>query len=178
MLTFTALGKGALRISGGNKPLVVFPGSRAEVSDKDPIVILATPEEEPTAGTISWPGEYNEAGVSMRGIGHVDGQQVSYLAEVDGTRALFLSAPLQDWTDLQIQAVGDVDILVLPTGELKLVQKLVDEFDPRVLFYVPNGEGDEGSILKAIGAQGEHVSEYKLKGSFPAEGREVVVLTK
>lgn len=178
MLTFSALGQGSVKVTGGDKPLVIFPADPSKVGDKNAIIILSVPEEQSTEGTISWPGEYNEAGISLRGIGHTDGQQVSFLVEADGTRILFLSSPLQDWTDMQIQAVGDVDVLALPTGDVKLVQKLVDEFDPRILLYVPGGKGDEGAILKAIGAKGEEAGDYKLKGSLPAEGREVVVLRK
>lgn len=178
MLTFSALGNGSLRVAGGAKPLVIFPASKTSASDA--IVLFAAPEEQPAEGTISWPGEYNMGGVSVRGVGHKEGQQVSYVAEIDGLRVLFLSSPLQDWTDPQIQAVGDIDVLVLPTGDVKLVQKLVDEFDPRVLIYVPGAEkGDEGAIIKAIGAQNAaRTAEYKQKGSMPAEGREVVVLAK
>ena len=179
MLTFTSLGGSTLKCLGGGKPLVIFPGKKTEKSAwKDAVALLSAPEEEPAKGTISWPGEYNIADVSLKGIGQNEGQQVSFVAEVDGVRCAFLSGPLQDWTDHQLETVGEIDLLVLPQGDVKLVQKLVDEFDPRVLVLVPDeNEKLEAEVLRACGAQGkERVSEYKLKGSLPAEGREIVVM--
>jgi hypothetical protein len=143
------------------------------------MTFLSEAEEETTDGVISWPGEYNAAGVSIRGIGHKDGQQVSFVMQADGTRLAFLSSPLQDWTEHQIETVGDIDVLFLPAEDVKLVQKLVDEFDPRVIVVLPGKDKDEtDSVFKAIGAKGvAAVDEYKLKG-LPAEGRDVVVLSK
>ena len=181
MITYSSLGGQTVKCLGGDKPLVVFPGKSTEKSAwKDAVVLLSTPEEAPKGSTISWPGEYNLAGISIRGVGHKEGQQVSYVAELDGVRTLFLSTPLEDWTDQQLALVGEVDVLVVPQGDAKLVQKLVDEFDPRMLVIVSDESGKlDPEILKSCGAQGkEHVSEYKLKSSLPAEGREVVVLTK
>ena len=142
------------------------------------MALLPAPEEVPSKGNISWPGEYNLAGISIRGIGQKEGQQVSYVAEIDGVRCAFPSVPLEDWTDHQIEMIGDIDVFVVPQGDAKLVQKLIDEFDPRILLIVPDESGKfDPEILRTCGAQGkEHVSEYKLKGSLPAEGREVVVL--
>ncbi len=160
-------------------PLVVFP-EKAAGNDAKSIVLLALPEEDAQpANILSWPGEYNEGGVSIYGIGHKEGQQVSYVAEIDGVRCAFLSSPLQDWTDRQIETVGEIDVLTLPTENAKVAQKLIDEFDPRVIILLPTSDKEAyAAITKLIGVKGEAVSEYKLKSSLPAEGREVVVLEK
>jgi hypothetical protein len=56
------------------------------------------------------------------------------------------------------------------------VQKLVEEFDPRVLILLPGSEkGALGAVEKVIGVK-ERTAEYKLKGALPAEGREVILL--
>ena len=95
-------------------------------------------------------------------------------------RCAFLSSPLQEWTDKQLESVGDVDVLALPADDLKLSQKLIDEFDPRVLIILPSKNKDTyDSLAKVVGVKSENiVSEYKLKAQLPAEGREVVVLRK
>jgi hypothetical protein len=79
-----------------------------------------------------------------------------------------------------MEAVGDIDVLVLPTDEVKVAQKLVDEFDPRVLILLPTKDADAyAAIAKVVGVKPEAVvDEYKLKGQLPQEGREVVVLRK
>lgn len=176
MLIFIPLGGLSLRVTGAEKPMVVFPG--AKPTDEEVISLLGNPEEENSPGAISWPGEYNVGGASIRGIAHREGQQSSYVAEIDGVRIAFLSSPLQDWTDHDLEFVGDIDVLVLPTDDAKLAQKLLDEFDPRALILLPSH--DHANVVKSIAAGALSVEEYKLKGksSLPAEGREVVVLTK
>lgn len=174
MLTFSALSESSLKIVGADAPVVVFPES-APKGDGITILSVPLPAEEYNERVISWPGEYNLSGISFRGIGHNDGKQVSYVMTADGIRIGVLSAPLQDWTDTQIESVGDIDVLVLPAGETKLCQKLIDEFDPRILIVLPGKEkGALGAIEKILGSK-KTESDYKVK-SLPAEGREVVVL--
>ena len=179
-LTFTSLGDLTVRCVGAAAPVLSFP-DKAPANTAD-IVLLSQPipEEETAANILSWPGEYNESGVSVHGIGHEDGQQVSYVMELDGVRCAFLSSPLREWTDRQIESVGDIDVLVLPAEEAKIAQKLIDEFDPRVLILLPTKDREAlDSIAKLVGLKPEaRMEEYKLKGSMPAEGREVVVLQK
>ncbi|MDO8649675.1 MAG: hypothetical protein Q7R81_07935 [Candidatus Peregrinibacteria bacterium] len=178
MLTFTSLGGKSFRVTGGGVPIIAYPEKVPEKSE-NVLTLLSAPEENPPKGTLSWPGEYNIAEISLKGIGHTEGQQVSYVAELDGVRCAFLSSPLQDWTDHELEVVGDIDLLALPTDDPKIVQKLVDAFDPRILIILHGKDaGDFSASLKAVGGKNEPVEEYKLKGAMPAEGREVVVLAK
>lgn len=173
MLLFTALDAGSFRLSGSATQVIVFPSNGAKSAAEGAVVLLPTPEEEATKGCVSWPGEYNVAGVSIKGIGHVEGQQVSYVVEAEGVRMGILSSPLQDWSDSQFDLAPQIDVLALPADDAKLVQRLVDEFDPRVILLLPGK--DAAAVQKAIGVK-EHVTEYKLKGSLPADGREAYVL--
>jgi len=174
MLTFTSLGNASLRITGGGRPLTVFAEKAADPND---LLIQSVPMESPPAQIICWPGEYHIGGVTVRGVGHAEGQQVSFLAVVDGMRCAFVSSPLVDWSDAELEQLGDVDALVIPADDPKLVQKLVDEIDPRVLLLLPGKSGvPSEELIRAFGAQDKPaVTEYKLK-TLPAEGREVVVL--
>jgi hypothetical protein len=176
MLVFSLLKGSTLRIAGANKDIVVFPKDKA---GDDDLVLLAAPQENPSNAIISWPGEYDVAGITVRGIGHDEGQRVSYMVEADAIRMAFPNSPLHDWTEEEVAALGDVHVLVLRGDEdTKKAQKLLDEVDPRLLVLIP-GEGDKFSdeLVKLCGAAGkEHVDEHKVKGTFGAEGREVVVL--
>ena len=176
MLTLSSLGGTGVRIAGGAKNLSVFP-AKPNASD---INLLPAPEEELKEGMVSWPGEYDYAGITVRGIGQMDGQQISYLVEVDSTRCAFPASPLQEWKDEDIEKLGDVHILVLPAENPKLSQELLEDVDPRMLILVPGVGGKiDPEVVKACGATGkEHVSDIKVKGSFSAEGREVVVMEK
>lgn len=178
MITFSSLGGSAIQCDTGIKNLIVFP-EKGDVSGAD-LVLHGAPEEEPAPNTISWPGEYDYNGLSVRGIGHDDGGKVSYAIQVGNVRCAFLSPPLHDWDDYELELLGDIDILVISGNDSKLLQKMVDEIDPRILIPLPTKENGSAfaEVLKNFGAQGvEAVKEYKQKGSLPAEGREIVVLS-
>ena len=154
-------------------PFVVFPEKKME----GVLNFLSVPEEVPTREVISWPGEYDVAGITIKGIGQKEGQKVSYVITVDDVRFAFPASPLEEWSDEDIERMGDVHVLVLPATDVKLCQTLLDEVDPRMLFIVPASDGSlHPEVLKNCGAiNKEHVKEFKLKGAFGAEGREVVV---
>jgi len=175
MIVFTSPKGATIRCEWGDKSIVVFPEKKEKADAL--ITLLGSPEEAPQQGTISWPGEYDIQEISIRGIGHEDGGQISYAMELDDVRCAFLSSPLQEWSDYDLELLGDIDVLIIPADDPKKVQKLVDEIDPRILIPVKNGDAavyDE--VLNVCGAKGkESVTEHKVKG-LPAEGREVVVL--
>ncbi len=152
---------------------VAFP----EKAQPGVLNLLASPQENPSREIISWPGEYDIAGITIRGIGQLEGQKVSYVVVVDDIRIAFPASPLEDWSSDDLEQMGEVHVLVLPAEDPKRCQMLLDEVDPRVLFIVPASDGSlHPDVLKACGAMDkEQVSEFKLKGSFGAEGREVVV---
>ncbi len=173
MLTFTPLAGSSIRIVGGQLPIVSFPAETVAGA----INLLPSPQEHPSREMISWPGEYDVAGITIRGVGQAEGQKVSYVVEVDGVRVAFPALPLEVWEESDIEHLGEVHVLVLPTDDAKICQKLLDDVDPRVLIIVPGADGNlNADVLKACGAiDKERVAEYKLKGALPQEGREVVV---
>ena len=177
MLIFSPLGNGGLQVAGARKTVAVFP---PKAVSGDALTLLALPEENPAKGVISCPGEYDIAGIAIRGVGQNEGQHVSYVVDAEGVRCAFPASPLQDWTEEDIAHLGDIHILCLPgDADPKLCQKLLDEIDPRMLMLVPVKDGIHEELLKVCGAVGkETMSEFKLKGtSFAAEGREVVVFS-
>jgi len=177
MLTFTYLGGTAVQVVNGKKTLIVNAEKGSQSKD-DTVVLLGHPEEEPSKGTISWPGEYDIAGIAIRGIGHEEGANVSYVLTASGVRCAFLHSPLHDWNDDELELLGDVDVLCIPSDDPKIIQKLVDEIDPRVLIPLDTGGAEKyAEALKVSGAAGKEAEDkYELKGSLPVEGREVVVL--
>ena len=177
MLTFSSLGGQTIKVVNGGKKLVVFPEKADPQMD---LSLLAHPEEKPADGAISWPGEYDYGGVAVRGIGHGEGDRVSYVVEVDDIRCVFLSSPLEEPSDYMLELLGDVDILFLPADDAKLAQKIIDQLDPRALVPLQTKDKETFSeLLDKCGAQGKGAeSELKIKGrsGLRAEGREVVIL--
>ncbi len=174
MLTFTSNGTMGLRIQGGDRAVTVFD---AKIATSGDLILLPVPEEQPSKNTVSWPGEYDYSGITVRGVGQDDGQLVSFLVVADGIHVGCIAAPLLEWTDDQRATLGEIDVLVLPSDDPKKMQNVIDEIDPRILILLPDAKGKlDPDALKTCGATGkEHVREYKVKG-LPAEGREVVVL--
>jgi hypothetical protein len=83
-LTFTLSGS-ALKCTGGPMPFVVFP----EKVQAGMLNFMSSPQENPSREVISWPGEYDVAGITVRGIGQKEGQKVSYVIVVDDIRFAF-----------------------------------------------------------------------------------------
>ena len=176
MLTYTLLSETSAKLDNGKKSVVVYPN---DAKVQATVSLHSTPEqEESSKEQISWPGEYDIDGIAVRGIGHDDGDRVSYTVELDGVRSAFLSEPLHDWTDHEIELLGDTDVLVIPCDNASTVQKIIDEVDPRVVIPLKTKSADAfQEVLKAIGAGDQSAEkEFKVKGSLPAEGRQVVVL--
>ena len=175
MLTFSHIGGQGVRITGGPKAVSVYP-SKTNAAD---ISLMPAPEEDTKENVVSWPGEYDYAGITVRGIGHSEGQQVSYTVDIDGIRCAFLSSPLQEWTDADIERMGDVHVLVLPAEHLKVAQALLEDVDPRMLILVSGKNGKlDPEVMKHCGGTGKApMDEIKIKGAFPAEGREVMVFS-
>lgn len=177
MAIITSLGGLTLRCTFGKTDFVLFPSSADKAGSEGTVTIFANPDENPPERTISWPGEYDFNGIFIRGIAHEDGRQVSYIINSEGVRCLFLSSPLHSLSDAELAVVGDIDVLILPTDDAKIVQHLIDVVDPRVL--IPLAAKDDKvfqEVLKICGSVGkEEVDEFKIK-SLPSEGREVVLL--
>lgn len=175
MITIKSLGGKTLLCEIEGKKIAAIAESQ---SDKADLTLVEKPEEAVTPGVISWPGEYDVDGIAVRGIGHDEGQRVSYTVDTGKVRIAFIASPLHDWSDFNLELLGDVDILCLPTDDAKIGHKMIDTVDPRVLIPLPTkDETTFVELLKAAGAQDKEIEkEYKLKGGLPAEGREVVIL--
>jgi len=176
MLTFSLQNPGTIKVINGGKKLVVFPDKPDLNLD---LSLIAHPEEEPTDGVISWPGEYDFDGLSVRGIGHGEGDKASFVIDVDHVRCAFLASPLEELSDHILEILGDIDVLFLPADDAKLGQKIIDQLDPRVLIPLEMKDKDAYSdLLDKCGVKDKNAeSEYKIKGrsSLPAEGREIVI---
>lgn len=175
MITVKSLGGKSLWLDVNGVTITAFP---KEIDNSSDITLVGNPEEEVTTGVVSWPGEYDIKGVAIRGIGHDEGQRVSFVLDDDKVRIAFISTPLHDWSDNNLQLLGDIDILCLPADDAKIAHKFIDSVDPRVLIPLPTSdEATFVELLKSVGAQDKEIEpEYKLKGGLPAEGREVVIL--
>ncbi len=171
MVKFSSAKDAACEVTTKELHLLVFPQKLKEGTR----AIASHPEEEFMKGVISWPGEYDFDGIFFKGIGQSDGSQVSYVADIEGVRCAFVDAPLQEWSDSDIEKLGAVDVLLVMPDKEKAVREFIETVDPRVIIFP--GTGDTAAILKALGESAETVSEIKIQsGSLPQDTRKVVVL--
>lgn len=175
MITITSRGGATVHLDVNGTTITAYPDKADSNAD---ISLLGKPEDDVQKGVVSWPGEYDIGGIAIRGIGHEEGQRVSFVIDDDKVRIAFLTAPLHDWQDHNLELLGNVDVLCIPADDAKIAQKLIDEIDPRILVPLPTkDEATFVDLLKLVGAQDKEIEkEYKLKGALPAEGREVVIL--
>lgn len=177
MLTFSTPDGSSILVQGKSKTLLFF-SKKDSKGPKADVLLFGVPDEEPAEGTISWPGEYDIDGISIRGIGQNAGGNVSYVIEAEDIRCAFIGTPLLDWTDHEQELLGDVAVLAIQGDDPKKVQKILEEIDPRIVIPLKAEGAPFAEILKICGSQAvEPVKEFKLKGpsQLPQEGRQVVV---
>jgi hypothetical protein len=155
----------------------VFPSASPKKLPEKTYCLLPTPEKTSSSACISWPGEYDYGGLAIRGLGK--GDQVSYIVTSEGLRCGFLSSPIGKWEEQEIETLGDLDVLVLPSDDPKAVQHIVEEVDPPVVIPLRGKDAKAyQEVLKICGAKdSEPVKEVKLKKSgLPTDTRVVYVL--
>lgn len=175
MITFKALKDGACSVTTTSASFDVFP----EKTGKDTWTFLSHPEEErANKKIVSWPGEYDFAGISVRGVGQESGRQVSYVCHTEAIRIAFVDEPVLEWTDSDIEKIGEIDVLVVAADNPKKVLALVEAVDPRVIILFETEKGDLAGTAKVCGmTKVETSADYKVKaGSLPQDSRQVVVL--
>ena len=174
MINFTPIA-GGCKVQSGTAMFHVFPAK----AEKDSWTLFSHPEETlENKKWISWPGEYDFSGVTMRAIGQEQGKQVSYHAATEGIRMAFIDAPVLAWSDAEIEKLGDVDVLVIAADDPKKAMAVVEAIDPRVIVLIETEKGDLAGVAKACGQTTvTTVDEYKVKpGTLPQDSRQVVVL--
>ncbi len=175
MITFSAKTGSACIVTTSAVTFDVFPSK----PEKDLWTFLSHPEEErANKKIVSWPGEYDFAGISIRGVGQEAGRQVSYVCHTENIRMAFIDSPVLDWTDTDIEKIGEIDVLIVAADNPKKVLALVEAIDPRVIILSEAKDGDLAGTAKACGMTNiEPVAEYKVKaGSLPQDNRQVIVL--
>ncbi len=196
-MEITSLGNGIVRLASRQLTLVVGP----KVPDISADVIALTQlGESPSseAMVIDGPGEYEIKGVMVNGVAaqlHVDkeGQQGTiYAIHADDITIAVLANIAPGLSNEQIEALGSVDVLIVPVGgkgltlDAAAAAKVVSQIEPHVVIPVHYDDGkskydmpQDGvePFLKEVGAKvSEPVSKYKISSRDLPEETDVVVL--
>jgi L-ascorbate metabolism protein UlaG (beta-lactamase superfamily) len=176
------------------------------VTKSGEIVLFTSAHGEPSAKTVprvtlDQPGEYEVSDTSIQGIAarsHMDeeGQRSATIFKVvdDDTRVVIVGHIYPELSDDQLEAIGLVDVLVIPVGgngytldsvgALKLIRKI----DPKVVipthfeekgFNFPVPQQPLSEALKGLAMEPkETVAKYKVKSSDLTDTIQLVLLEK
>ncbi len=150
---------------------------------------------------IDRPGEYEVSGVSIYGIqvrAHMDEEDkmtaTMYKLVVDDLSALITGHIYPELSDDQLEAIGMVDVLVIPvggngytldgTGALKLIKKIEPKLivpthydDSELRFPVPQQSLEQ--VLKTLAMEPkETTARLKLNTGFVSESMDLIVVTR
>jgi len=156
----------------------------------------AIDDANPEAFIIQNPGEYEKQGIAIRGIasfhdakeGTERGPNTIYVYKAEEMTIAHLGDLGHVLTDAQVEAIGDIDILMIPVGgmytiDAKTAVEVIGQIEPKVIipmhYKVPGlGIPVDGveKFVKELGLDAEKVDKYKIsKKLLPAEEMKLVV---
>lgn len=178
-------------------------GRKSVLRDGDIVLFTGVHADAPKARlVIGQPGEYEVAGISVYGYAaraHMDEEKTKhatmYKVIVDDTRILVTGHVYPELTERQLEEIGTVDLMIVPTGgngyttdpigALKLIKKVDPKMiipthyaDSEIAYPVPQQDLD--AVINGLSMEpSETVEKLKLKGSEFSEGAtRLVVLNR
>lgn len=151
---------------------------------------------------IDGPGEYEVQGISIIGIpsfhdekkGELRGQNTIYVFEVDGLRVVHLGDLGHKLSDKHLEAIGDLDVLMIPVGGVYTIDsavaaQMVRDIEPKITipmhFFAPGMNkkifGEVSGIEPFISEMGlpvENLDKLSIKANTLGEEQKVCVLKK
>ena len=189
-------GQTCFSIKGKNAQVVINPHKGLKSKLKANVVMAADeenydtkqieglkpmPEENPVPPKVfDWPGEYEASGVSVIAIPHADGG-LMFRFEIDDITFCHLGTMTDEPTEKQTEAIGDVDVLLVPSSKESLSGKkahaVIEEIEPRIVIPMI-GPFDE--FLKELGKHDiEQAESYKIvsRTGLPEDKTDYILLT-
>lgn len=177
-------------------------GAKSVATPKD--IVLVTGDAELPAESrfaLDQPGEYEVADVSVQGIparSHLDEagkmSTTMYRIIMDGVRIVVTGHIYPNLSDVQLEALGTVDILFVPVGgngytlDAVGAQKIIKDIEPRVVvpthyddstlqYEVPQAPLEDA--IKNLGMEvDETLDSIKMKSFELGEGTKLVILNR
>ncbi|MFZ2681802.1 MAG: MBL fold metallo-hydrolase [Patescibacteria group bacterium] len=159
---------------------------------KDTNNLGAISPEHPESGKktflIPHAGEYEVQNVFVTGI-HAPKRDGSahtlYKFDTEGIKIGFLGALDRELTTSEVEALGPIDILIVPAGGQDVMTAsqaavAVAQVEPRMVIAAYVGDGDYGAVealQRELGCQSEDVGKLKVtRASLPEEDMKLVLL--
>ncbi len=185
------LGENSIRITGKDLAIICDPVSTksglATSKTTNEVTLLSVATEsnsgEKTGMVIDGPGEYEVKGAAITGVPaqlHIDEnghRSTIYAISVDGIQVAYLGNIAPELSNLQVEALGEVDVLVLPVGghgftlDATAAAKIISQLEPKYVIPTHFDDGktkfevpqDKLEVLhKEIGASPEPQAKLRL----------------
>lgn len=201
-MDITYLGKGGIKLTGKAISVLCdpFEASPKVLGSADVVVWSQIDDIIPSAGmVIDTPGEYEVKGALIQGIPtrlHIDeagNRGTLYTITIDGVDVVYTGNIAPGLSDAQLEAIGEVDVLVVPVGGHGLTldatgaASIVSQVEPK--YVIPTHYGDDGAkypveqekleaFLKEMGSNPEPISKLKVSSADLPQETTVVVLSR
>ncbi len=151
---------------------------------------VAGVEEKKKPFVVSHAGEYEVQGIFVRGVSAPlkDGTaHTIYVVSIERIRVAHLGALDRSLTDDEAQALGEIDVLIVPAGgngalNAEGAAEAVAQIEPRIVvpsFIGSTGYGDADSVARELGLPKEESNKLTLKkGALPEDETKLVILAK
>lgn len=173
------LGSGAIRLSARNLNLVC---AAEPVKLSAGVLALTNPnqatESTPEVMVIDGPGEYEVGGALVTGVAGTAAAHAaaslaaptSYVFAAEDVNVGYVAPSVGSLGDKQLEAMGRVDVLVLPAGrggfESTVASAIVSQIEPRYIIPVPATKSTDAKwaepFLKEVGATPEKMAKLRL----------------
>ncbi len=112
---------------------------------------------------LTWPGEYEYGGVGVN-LFLLPNKNLGAKIFTEDGRVLFLPLLDKELTEQEMEVFGDIDVLVVETGETNtFLKKMVEEIDPKAV--LPVGAGTEKFLVQMGATQVDTTEEYIVDAS-------------
>jgi L-ascorbate metabolism protein UlaG (beta-lactamase superfamily) len=188
-MDITFLGSGCVKLNGKQVTIICDPFDQqsglGRVKATPEAVLYSSPQRQEISGmAIEGPGEYEIKGTLITGVParlHIDAEGekgTSYSVRMDGINVVFLGNVDGNLSDAQVEALGQVDVLVVPVGghgltlDAPAAAKVVSQLEPKIVIpthfddgktkYPVPQEGVE-KFLNEMGVKPEPMTKLKLQ---------------
>lgn len=184
--------KFGLKPPKGLRASIVAQSDESEMANNIGLVVADEEGEKPFS--INHAGEYEVKGVFINGINapKKDGEMHTiYRVFMEGMSIAFLGSLDRVLTDKEIEALGDINILILPVGgekvlDAKKANEVVAQVEPRVIipshFAVKGLDlelADHETFCKEIACPRKDENKFKIsKSGLPVDDMQLIVLNK
>lgn len=182
-MEITNLGNGLVKLSTRKFAVVVGPKLPAEVDAS--VIALTQLGDKGSSGEamlLDTPGEYEVGGALITGVGaqlHIDKDGTNgtiYVIQLEDVTVAVLANMAPGLSDAQLEAMGQVDVLIVPVGghgltlDASAAAAIVAQVEPKVVipshyddgvskYEMPQDKVD--AFIKELGASPEEVAKYK-----------------